>query len=409
MAAMRIYLDYAATCPIRPEVLAAYTQELSRVGNPSSLHADGQAARMRMEWAREEVARAVGANTPAEVIFTSGGTESDNTALKGLFWAQNPDRLNLAKPVVMVSAIEHSAILETAEWLESQGAEIVILPVDERGVLKLDALAAALEAHAGRTSAVSVMFANNEIGTIQPIAEVVRLAHAHDVFVHTDAVQALGQVELNFAELGVDAMTVTAHKIGGPVGVGALILARHIKATPVLHGGGQERQIRSGTLDVPGAVAFATAATLAVENLDVHAAELSAMRDQLIAGIEERIPDAQLTGPRGAARLPANVHFVFPGAEGDTLLFGLDMAGFDTATGSACSAGVNRPSHVLLALGRDEDNARSSQRFSLGPDTEPEHIAMLLDQLPGIVDNARKAGMVSAAPRWKTDFTLEKK
>lgn len=425
---MRIYLDYAATCPIHPQVLDAYVEELRRVGNPSALHASGQSARMRIEAAREQLAQAVGAET-AEVVFTSGGTESDNLAVKGLFWQANKAHFDavqkrmqenasvvqeggepsvenaeavappLDRPVVMVSAIEHPAVLETAEWLETQGATLITLPVDEQGVVRVDTVRELLEKYGDRTAVVSVMWANNEIGALQPVTQITELAHDHGAFMHTDAVQALGGVELNFGQAGVDAMTITAHKIGGPVGVGALILKRGVNAVPVLHGGGQERSVRSGTLDVPGAVAFAQAAKLATENRD-DKVRIAHLRDRLIAGIEERIPDAQLTGPRGDGRLPGNVHFVFPGCEGDTLLFGLDMAGFDTATGSACSAGVNRPSHVLLALGRSEDNARSSQRFTLGPGTTDEHIDALLDVLPGVVENARKAGMVSATPAW---------
>lgn len=399
---MRIYLDYAATCPIQPQVLDAYVEELRQVGNPSALHASGQSARMRLEAAREELAQCVGAQS-AEVVFTSGGTEADNLALKGLFWQANKAHLTTGapheRPVVMVSAIEHSAILETAEWLETQGATIITLPVDEQGVVRVDTARELLETHGPRTAVVSVMWANNEIGVLQPVPEITQLAHAHGALMHTDAVQALGNVDLNFSEAGVDAMTVTAHKLGGPVGIGALILKRGVNAVPVLHGGGQERSVRSGTLDVPGAVAFATAARLATEDRD-EKVRIARLRDRLIAGIEERIPDAQLTGPRGDGRLPGNAHFVFPGCEGDTLLFGLDMAGFDTATGSACSAGVNRPSHVLLALGRSEDNARSSQRFTLGPGTTDEHIDALLKVLPEVVENARKAGMVSATPAW---------
>lgn len=408
---MRIYLDYAATCPIRPTVLDTYVEELVRVGNPSSLHADGQAARMRLETARADLASVVGAS-PAEVVFTSGGTEADNLALKGLYWqaaqkgsaasAQSEStQSESARPVVMVSAIEHPAVLETADWLETQGAQVVTLPVDELGVVRLDRARELLEEHRGRTAVVSVMWANNEVGTIQPIAQIMELAHEFGALMHTDAVQALGHVPIDFAATGVDAMTITAHKIGGPVGVGALILKRSITAVPVLHGGGQERSVRSGTLDVPGAAAFAEAARLAGNDLGEYNDRLARLRDTLIAGIRERVPDAQLSGPEGAGRLPGNVHFVFPGCEADALLFGLDMAGFDTSAGSACSAGVNRPSHVLLAMGRDEDLARSSQRFTLGPDTTEAHIEALLDALPAVVDGARRAGMVSATPAWK--------
>lgn len=401
MGSVRVYLDHAATSPMPAEVLTAFTEELHRVGNPSSLHADGQAARMRIEAARETLADCLGATTPSEVIFTSGGTEADNLALKGIFWARNAGRTAgpFDRPRVLVSAIEHHAILETAEWLESCGAELVILPVDETGRLDLAAAEAEITAAPERTALVSVMLANNEIGTLQPVAELVKIAEPHGIPVHTDVVQAFGQVPVNFAELGVAAMTVTAHKLGGPVGIGALVLARDLTPVPVLHGGGQERKVRSGTLDVAGATAFAAAAERACATLD--SAETARLRDRLIAGIEERIPTARLSGRRGDERLPNNVHVVFPGCEGDALLFLLDAAGFATSTGSACQAGVSRPSHVLMACGADEDTARSVQRFTLGPETTEADIDALLDVLPGIVERAAKAGMVSAAPSWQ--------
>lgn len=409
--AVRAYFDHAATSPILPEVLAAYTEELQRVGNPSSLHASGQSARMRMEQAREDLAAAVGASTPSEIVFTSGGTEADNLAVKGLWHSRNADG---TRPRILVSTIEHHAVLESVEWLESLGAEISWIPVDGTGLVDLDHVARDLAEHGGRTALVSVMLANNEIGTLEPLAEIVALAHAHGVPVHTDAVQAFGHVPLSFAELGVDALTVSAHKIGGPVGTGALVLARALKPVPVIHGGGQERSLRSGTLDVAGAVAFAEAARLAVSALPEEGARLAGLRDRLIAGVERNVPDAILSGPRPASvggdasaggpdlgtRLPGNVHFVFPGAEGDSLLFGLDMAGFDTSTGSACQAGVSRPSHVLLACGADEDTARSTQRFTLGPRTTETDIDELVAALPAVVDRARTAGMVSATPAW---------
>lgn len=404
MVPVRAYFDHAATSPMTDEVLAAYTAELTRIGNPSSLHAEGQASRMRMEAARATLAAAVGASTPSEVVFTSGGTEADNLALKGIWWARNESAAgSLPRPRLLVSEIEHHAVLETAEWLETCGAELVWLPVDAEGVLDLAAFERALLTDPERTALVSVMYANNEIGTLQPIAEVVSLAHAHGVPVHTDAVQALGQVPLDFAGLGVDAMTLSAHKIGGPVGVGALVLARDLAPVPVLHGGGQERKVRSGTLDVAGATAFAEAARLATERLPEAAARLGDLRDRLIAGIEAAVPDAVLSGPRGDRRLPGNVHFTFPGAEGDSMLFLLDVAGFATSTGSACQAGVSRPSHVLMACGRDEDTARSTQRFTLGYGTTEEEIDALVAALPDVVARARRAGMVSATPAWMSD------
>ncbi|MCD1285809.1 cysteine desulfurase family protein [Brevibacterium sp. GP-SGM9] len=398
---MPIYLDHAATSPMPAEVLDVYTAELARRANPSALHAVGQAARMRIEQAREDIADAVGAATSSEVIFTSGGTEADNFALKGLYLARNGGSFDApARPRVLTSTIEHHAILDSVEWLETQGAEVVSLDVDAEGRLDLDAALAELRREPERTAVISIMAANNEIGTIQPIAEIGAAAKELGVPFHIDAVQALGQIPLDFAALGATAMTITAHKIGGPVGIGALLLDRAAAPAPILHGGGQERGVRSGTLDVAGAVAFAKAVELSTGDLEHRAAGFTALRDRLIDGIESTIDGARLSGRRGRGRLPANAHFTFTGCEGDSLLFGLDARGLATSTGSACSAGVSRPSHVLLACGMDEDTARSAQRFSLGHDTIEAEVDALLEVLPAVVDQARRAGMVSATPRW---------
>ncbi|WP_339392647.1 cysteine desulfurase family protein [Brevibacterium metallidurans] len=401
---MPIYLDHAATSPMPPAVLDVYTAELSRRANPSALHAVGQAARMRLETARDDLARALGAQSSSEVVFTSGGTEADNLAVKGLYLSRNDGSFaSPARPRVLTSTIEHHAILDSVEWLERLGAEVVDLPVDGNGRLDLAAAEAELRRDPDRTALVTVMAANNEIGTIQPIAELGALAAELGVPFHIDAVQALGQIPLDFSALGATAMTVTAHKIGGPVGIGALLLDRGAAPTPVLHGGGQERGVRSGTLDVAGAIAFAAAADLATSDLTTRAAGFAALRDRLIAGIEDTIDGARLSGPRGEGRLPGNAHFTFAGCEGDSLLFGLDARGIATSTGSACSAGVSRPSHVLLACGMDEDVARSAQRFSLGHDSTAADVDAVLAVLPEVVDQARRAGMVSATPRWKQE------
>ncbi|SDS37901.1 cysteine desulfurase [Brevibacterium siliguriense] len=398
---MPIYLDHAATSPMPAEVLEVYTKELARRANPSALHAVGQAARMRIEEAREGIARAVGAATSSEVIFTSGGTEADNFALKGLYLARNNGTFNSpARPRVLTTTIEHPAILETVEWLDSLGAEAVYLDVDGAGRLDLDAALTELRRDPDRTALISVMAANNEIGTLQPIAEIGEAASELGIPFHIDAVQALGQIPLDFAALKATAMTITAHKIGGPVGIGALLLDRGATPTPILHGGGQERSVRSGTVDVAGAVAFAAAVDLVTTDLETRSVRLSGLRDRLIAGIESSIDGAVLSGPHGADRLPANAHFTFPGCEGDSLLFGLDARGLATSTGSACSAGVSRPSHVLLACGLDEDSARTTQRFTLGHDTTEADVDALLAALPEVVEQARRAGMVSATPRW---------
>lgn len=391
------YLDHAATTPVLPEAAAVLVEHLSRTGNPSSLHAAGRAARRAVEEARETLAAALGAR-PSEVLLTGGGTEADNLAVKGLFWAraaQDPARRR-----VLVSAVEHHAVLDPAFWLaEHAGAEIVLLPVDGEGRVRLDALRDELAAHAAETALVSVMWANNEVGTLQPVAEVVALAHAHGVPVHADAVQAVGQVPVDFGASGLDAMTVTGHKLGGPVGVGALLARRELPLVPVLHGGGQERGVRSGSLDVPAIAAFAVAVDAAVRGREATAARLSGLRDALVAGVRAAVPDAVLRGPVDAAdRLPANAHFTFPGCEGDSLLYLLDSAGVEASTGSACQAGVPQPSHVLLAMGLDEADARGALRFSLGWPSTQDDVAALLAALPGAVGRARAAGL-AGGPR----------
>ncbi|NYE94933.1 cysteine desulfurase [Psychromicrobium silvestre] len=387
---MPVYFDHAATTPLSAPALAALTQELSRSGNPSSLHGSGRRARAVVEQSREILARAAGAHS-SEVIFVSGGTEADNLAVKGLYWsrrAADPRRKR-----ILVSAVEHPAVQDTVEWLQQhQGAEAVWLPVDPDGRLNLDAYREALDDDPESVALVTVMWANNEVGTVQPIAEVVALAASYGIPVHSDAVQAFGSVPVNFADSGLAAMSISGHKIGGPVGIGALLLGRAIKLTPVQHGGGQERDVRSGTLDTPSIAAFAAAAADAVEHLAEESARLAALRDQLIERIRQAIPEAVLRGS-ATERLPGNVHFTFPGCEGDSLLFLLDMAGIETSTGSACTAGVPRPSQVLLAMGLDEEEARGAQRFSLGHTTEQSDVDVLMAALPQAHAQAKQAGM----------------
>ncbi|MFP3459371.1 cysteine desulfurase family protein [Arthrobacter globiformis] len=401
---MPVYLDHAATTPIAAEALAALTRELSRTGNPSSLHGSGRRARRSVEDARETLAAAAGAH-PSEVIFTSGGTEADNLAVKGLYWsrlAEDPRRRR-----ILCSAVEHHAVLDTVEWLERhEGAEVAWLPVKEDGVLDLDALRAELQREPESIALVTVMWANNEVGSIQPVHRAVELAHAAGVPVHSDAVQAFGSVPVDFHASGLDAMSISGHKIGGPVGVGALILGRSVKLTPVQHGGGQERDVRSGTLDTASIAAFAAAADTAARNLDAEAPRISGLRDRLIAGVREAVPAAVLRGPEGEGRLPGNAHFTFPGCEGDSLLFLLDLAGVESSTGSACTAGVPRPSHVLLAMGLDEETARGAQRFTLGhPSTEAD-VDALLAALPGAYARARQAGMAGHESSIQTAATV---
>ncbi len=407
-----VYLDHAATTPISVPALAALTQELSRSTNPSSLHGSGRRARMVVEDARETIARAAGAH-PSHVIFTSGGTESDNLAVKGLWWSRLAE--DPARRVILCSAIEHHAVQDAVEWLEShEGAEVTWLPVDAEGRIDLEAYRQALAEHAGRINFATLMWANNEVGTIQPIAEFTALAAAHGVPVHSDAVQAFGQIPVDFAASGLATMAISAHKIGGPVGIGALLVDRAVKLTPTQHGGGQERDLRSGTLDAPAAAAFAVAAGEVSANLEGEHRRLTSLRDELIAGVLERVPDARLSGPNplapkmydGDARLPANAHFTFPGTEGDSLLFLLDAAGVESSTGSACTAGVPRPSHVLLAMGMSEEQARGAQRFTLGHSSTREDVAALLDVLPEAYERARKAGMAGHESRIQTAATV---
>lgn len=296
---MSVYLDHAATTPIAAEALAALTRELARTGNPSSLHGSGRRARRSVEDARESIAAAAGAH-PSEVIFTSGGTEADNLAVKGLYWARRGE--NPARTRILCSAVEHHAVLDTVEWLERhEAAEVSWLPVDSSGVVDLDVLKSELSRDPESIALVTVMWANNEVGTIQPVHKVVELAHAAGVPVHSDAVQAFGSVPVDFRGSGLDAMSVSGHKIGGPVGVGALLLGRAVKLTPVQHGGGQERDVRSGTLDTASIAAFAAAAEAVTKDLPQEAARIAGMRDRLIAGVLEAIPDAVLRGASGAA------------------------------------------------------------------------------------------------------------
>src|SRR6476620_10082140 len=401
---MPAYLDHAATTPLSAAALAALTRELARTGNPSSLHGSGRRARRAVEDAREAIAAAAGAH-PSEVIFTSGGTEADNLAVKGMYWsrvAEDPKRRR-----ILCSAVEHHAVLDTVEWLERhEGADVVWLPVDGEGVVDPGVLEAELSRDPGTVALVTVMWANNEVGTVQPIGRIVELAHAAGVPVHSDAVQAFGSVPVHFKDSGLDAMSISGHKIGGPVGVGALVPGRAVKLTPVQHGGGQERDVRSGTLDTASIAAFAAAAEAAAKNLAAESARIAALRDRLIAGVQEAVPSAVLRGARGPGRLPGNAHFTFPGCEGDSLLFLLDLAGVESSTGSACTAGVPRPSHVLLAMGLDEETARGAQRFTLGhPSTEAD-VDALLAALPGAYARGRQAGMAGHESSIQTAGTV---
>ena len=385
-----VYLDHAATTPMLPEAIAVMTEELARLGNPSSLHNAGRRARRVVEESREQIAEVFGARA-SEVIFTSGGTEADNLAVKGLFWARRA--ADARRTRLLTTPVEHHAVLDSVRWLaEAEGACADWLCVDGAGALTPEALRSALERDPDSAALVSVMWANNEVGTVQPIADLVAVAHEFGVPFHTDAVQAAGQLAVNFAASGVDAMTITGHKIGGPVGAGALILSRGASPVPVLHGGGQERDIRSGTLDAPAIRAFAVAAEITASRRAEEARRLAALRDDLIRQVLAAVPDAVLNGPPpGPGRLPGNAHFSFPGCEGDALLLLLDAHGIACSTGSACTAGVAEPSHVLLAMGADEARARGSLRFSLGYTTTQADVDALGAVIGEAVARARRA------------------
>ena len=389
---MTVYLDHAATTPIHPAAVEAMTAQLATTGNPSSLHASGRHARRVVEESREKIAQALNCR-PGEVVFTSGGTEADNLALKGLYWSRR--NVDDRRRRVLTSAVEHHAVLDSVFWLgDHEGASVELLPVDRTGRLHLDALRETIERDPESVSLVSVMWANNEVGTLQPIADVVQIAAAHGIPVHTDAVQAVGAVPVDFAACGVDALTLTGHKLGGPYGVGALVVRREVEVTPLVHGGGQERDIRSGTIDTPAIAGFAAAVELAVKNQADHADRVATLRDDLVRRVRELVPDAE---PNGDVehRLPGNAHLSFPGCEGDSLLMLLDARGIECSTGSACSAGVARPSHVLLATGADADRARSSLRFSLGHTSTDADVDAVLAVIGSVVERARRAGLGS--------------
>ena len=389
------YLDHAASTPMLSEavetVTAAVKTALSDAGNASSLHSAGRRARRVVEESREQLALALGAR-PSEVIFTASGTESDNLAVKGIWWARrsaDPRRIR-----ILASAVEHHAVLDAVQWLAAhQGAVVQWLPVDEQGRLDPDVLREAIEQNPSDVALITVMWANNEVGTVQPVRELADLAHEYGVPFHSDAVQAVGQLPVDVGASGVDALTLAGHKFGGPLGVGALVLGRDVSCVPLLHGGGQERDVRSGTLDTPAVAGLAVAATVAVQRQAALHARLSGLRDDLVRRVQVALPEAVLNGPVGPDRLPGNAHFSFPGCEGDSLLLLLDARGVEVSTGSACSAGVARPSHVLLAMGATEADARASLRFSLGHTSTAADVDALIDALPAVVERARRAAL----------------
>ncbi|HET6503864.1 MAG TPA: cysteine desulfurase family protein [Amycolatopsis sp.] len=389
------YLDHAATTPMVPAAIAAMSEALSMVGNASSLHSSGRRARRMVEEGREAIADALGAR-PSEVIFTAGGTESDNLAVKGIFWARRT--ADAARRRVLVSTVEHHAVLDTVEWLaEHAGAEITWLDVDETGRVLPETLRKAIEHDPADVALVTVMWANNEVGTVNAMPELAAICAEHEIPLHTDAVQAAGSVPVDFGASGVSALTLTGHKLGGPYGVGALLLGRSTPCVPLMHGGGQERDVRSGTLDVPAIHAFSTAVTAAVAEPPER---IAALRDRLVESVLRAVPDAVLNGAApGAGRLPGNAHFTFPGCAGDSLLMLLDAKGIECSTGSACTAGVAEPSHVLLAMGSDATSARCSLRFSLGHTSTEADVDALAGEIGGVVARARQAGLTGMRKR----------
>jgi len=374
---MSVYLDHAATTPMADAAIAAMTSSLSKIGNPSSLHTQGRATRKDVEDAREVIAKAVGA-LPSEIIFTGSGTEADNAAIKGLFWKSG-------KKVIVISAVEHHAVLDPARWLvEHEGAELIEIPVTKTGLIDLGFLKDLIAKRGNEIALISVMHSNNETGVIQPVAEVVKIAG--DIPVHTDAVQSFTKTPLSYKELGVMSMALSAHKVGGPLGIGVLVLRRAFEIPALLHGGGQEREIRSGTLNAPSIVAFAAA----VESSNYDSARVSALRDRFESGLRASVPDAYINGV-DAPRLPGITNVTFPGTQSDSLLLLMDSEKVSCSTGAACSAGVHRPSHVLLAMGQTEVTAQSSLRFSCGATSTESDIDFALSVLPAVINRGRAA------------------
>ena len=394
---MPVYLDHAATTPVFPHVAAAMVEQATRVGNASSLHTAGRAARRVVEESRERLAAAIGAR-PSEIVFTSGGTESDNLAISGVLRARrdaDPRRTRL-----VVSAIEHHAVLDCVTVLETrEGVQVTWLPSDDEGVVHPEVLARALAADPESVALVSVMWANNEVGTVQDVAALAAVAHEHGVPMHTDAVQAVGHLPVDVAAAGVDLLTLGGHKVGGPVGTGALVVKRDVAVVPLVYGGGQERQIRSGTLDTVGILGLSLAVEYAVQTRERETARLVELRDALLQGalgldLGIRVGGRWTPGD-GAGRLAGNAHLIVPGCEGDSLLYLLDAAGIECSTGSACQAGVPQPSHVLLAMALTERDARGALRATLGHTSTAADVEAFLAALPAAVDRARRAAGTS--------------
>lgn len=376
-----IYLDHAATTPLRPEVREAMLPYLSECyGNPSSIYRIGREARKAVDDARETVAQILGAS-PREIVFTSGGSESDNLAILGVAFANREKGRH-----VITSAVEHHAVLDTVKYLEKWGFDVTVLPVDSDGMVDPEDVRKALTKE---TILVSIMHANNEVGTIQPISKIAPIVKEHGAYFHTDAVQTVGHIPVNVAELGVDLLTLSAHKFYGPKGTGALYVRRGVRYDPLIHGGGQERGRRAGTENVAGIVGMARALELAVAEMEDEGKRLTELRDYLIEGIESKIPHVRVNGHR-TERLPNNVNVCFQYIEGESLLLNLDMNNVAASSGSACTSGSLDPSHVLLAMGLSHEIAHGSLRLTLGRSTTRGQLDYVLEILPGIVQKLRK-------------------
>ncbi len=389
---MRVYLDNAATTPIRPEVLECYIDTLKLIGNPSSVHSSGQQVRQVLEEARESLAKSLDCDR-SEVLFTSGGTESDNLAIKGIYWQRKAEEAN--RNIVISAGTEHHGVIDPIEWLEThEGAEVVLVPVNFDGELDLAWLENYLAEHHSKVALISLMWANNETGVVTDIKAITTMANSFNIPVHTDAVAAFGHLPTSFKDSGLAAMSISAHKLGGPVGIGALIVSRSTKLVSIIHGGGQERGMRSGTMNAPAAKAFALAGKVAIETLNDERARLSDIKQKLVEQAKTINPSLTQTA-LNAKTLPNIVHFTLAGGSGDSLLFLLDQEGISVSTGSACQAGVNRPSHVLIAMGRTEDQAKGCLRITLGHESTEADIDALLVALPKAIESTLRAGLSS--------------
>jgi len=376
----RVYLDYAATTPTDPEVVKVMSPYFTdSFGNPSSIYSYGQENKGIIEEARAKVAELIGAHE-GEIVFTSGGTEADNAALQGVAFANESKGQH-----IITSSIEHHAVVETCEFLEERGFSITCLGVDKYGLVYPEDIKKAIT---DKTILISVMLANNEVGTIEPIAKIARIAKEAGIYIHTDAVQAVGHIPLDVNELGVDMLSISAHKLCGPKGVGALYIRKGTNITPFMHGGGQENKQRAGTENVPGIVGFGKAAEIAVQELNEEPERLRDLREQLISGIMERIDHVYLNG-HPVERLPNNTNVSFKYVEGESVLLNLDLEGICASTGSACTSGSLEPSHVSLSMGHSPDRAHGSVRFSMGRWTSKEDISRVLEVLPGIISKLR--------------------